>query len=42
MLHLSYNIGCGKGIEAGNSGLIDDVCIYNVAVTAEEIAALSQ
>ncbi len=37
-------IGAGKNLEAGTffSGLIDDVRIYNVALNAEEIAALAQ
>jgi len=37
-------IGAGKNLEAGTffSGLIDDVRIYNKALSAEEIAALSQ
>jgi Tol biopolymer transport system component len=37
-------IGVGKGLEAGSffSGLIDDVRIYDVALSAEEIAALAQ
>jgi len=37
-------IGTGKAMETGTywSGLIDDVRIYNVALTAEEIAALAQ
>jgi hypothetical protein len=37
-------IGCGKGMEPGSffSGLIDDVRIYNRALTTEEIAALAQ
>jgi len=37
-------IGAGKNLGAGTffSGLIDDVRIYNVALTAEQIAALSQ
>jgi N-acetylneuraminic acid mutarotase len=37
-------IGAGKNLEAGSffSGLIDDVRIYNVAFTAEQIAALAQ
>ncbi|MBN2592942.1 MAG: hypothetical protein JXA81_05485 [Sedimentisphaerales bacterium] len=37
-------IGAGKNLEAGNffSGLIDDVCIYNMALTAEQITALAQ
>ena len=37
-------IGAGKNLEAGTFffGLIDDVRIYNKALSAEEIAALSQ
>jgi len=37
-------IGCGKAMGAGTywSGLIDDVRIYDKALSAEEIAALSQ
>jgi len=37
-------IGVGKNYETGTffSGLIDDVRIYNVALTAEEIVALAQ
>ena len=37
-------IGCGKGMEPGTffSGLIDDVRIYNIALNAEKITALSQ
>ena len=37
-------IGAGKAMEPGSfwSGLIDDVRIYNRALTAEEIAALAQ
>jgi len=37
-------IGAGKALDATSyfSGLIDDVRIYNVALSAEEIAALSQ
>ncbi len=37
-------IGAGKTLDAGTffSGLIDDVRIYNVALSAEEIAALAQ
>jgi hypothetical protein len=37
-------IGAGKTLKAGTffSGLIDDVRIYNLALTAEEIAALAQ
>jgi sialidase-1 len=36
-------IGCGKGKESNTffSGLIDDIRIYNVALTAEEITALA-
>jgi Tol biopolymer transport system component len=38
------HIGSGKNLEAGTflSGLIDDVRIYNVALTAEKITALTQ
>jgi hypothetical protein len=38
------NIGCGENLELGSfwSGLIDDVRIYNVALSAEEIASLAQ
>jgi hypothetical protein len=38
------NIGTGKDIEPGTyfSGMIDDVRIYDVALSAEEIAALAQ
>lgn len=38
------NIGADKDLSTGSffSGLIDDVCIYNVALSAEEIAALAQ
>ena len=38
------NIGASKGLNAGTyfSGLIDDVRIYNQALSAEEIAALTQ
>jgi hypothetical protein len=38
------NIGGGKDLEAGTffSGLIDDVRIYDVALTAEKIEALAQ
>ena len=37
-------IGTGKNMEPGTyfSGLIDDVRIYNVALTAEQIAMLTQ
>jgi hypothetical protein len=37
-------IGAGKDLESGSlfSGLIDDVRIYNVILTAEEIAALAE
>jgi hypothetical protein len=37
-------IGCGNSFDAGSffSGLIDDVRIYDVALSAEKIAALSQ
>ncbi len=37
-------IGTGKTLDAGTffSGLIDDVRIYDVALTAEEIVALAQ
>jgi hypothetical protein len=37
-------IGCGNAFDAGSffSGLIDDVRIYDVALTAEKIAALAQ
>jgi hypothetical protein len=37
-------IGTGKNVEAGTyfSGLIDDIRIYNVALTAEQIAMLAQ
>jgi hypothetical protein len=37
-------IGAGKNLEAGTffSGLIDDVRIYNVALNAEQIAAMAQ
>jgi hypothetical protein len=37
-------IGAGKNLEAGTffSGMIDDVRIYNVALSAEQIAALAQ
>jgi hypothetical protein len=37
-------IGCGKAMEAGTywSGLIDDVRIYDFALTSEEIDALVQ
>ena len=37
-------IGAGKNLDAGTlfSGLIDDVRIYNVALTAEEIEALAR
>ena len=37
-------IGCGKSRESGSffSGLIDDVRIYNMALSAEKIAALAQ
>ena len=37
-------IGAGKILEVGTlfSGLIDDVRVYNVALTAEQIAALTQ
>jgi hypothetical protein len=37
-------IGAGSGLELGTfwSGLIDDVRIYNVTLSAEEIAALAQ
>jgi len=38
------HIGASKDLEAGSffSGMIDDVCIYNQALTTEEIAALAQ
>jgi len=38
------NIGAGKNLDAGTffSGLIDDVRIYNVALSTEKIAALAQ
>jgi hypothetical protein len=37
-------IGCGNEFDAGTffSGLIDDIRIYSVALSAEEIAALAQ
>jgi N-acetylneuraminic acid mutarotase len=37
-------LGCGKDMEVGTywSGLIDDVRIYNVALSEEKIAALAQ
>ena len=37
-------IGTGKAMEPGTyfSGLIDDVRIYNVALSAEQVAALAQ
>ena len=37
-------IGADKNLEAGNffSGLIDDVRIYDVALSAEKIEALAQ
>ena len=37
-------IGAGKDLESGSlfEGLIDDVRIYDVALTAEEVAALAQ
>jgi hypothetical protein len=37
-------IGAGKGLEAGSLwlGLVDDVRIYNVALSAEEIEELVQ
>jgi N-acetylneuraminic acid mutarotase len=40
----SLYIGVNKNLDAGTffSGLIDDVHIYNVALTAEEIVALAQ
>ena len=40
----SMNIGAGKNLDSGTffSGLIDDIRIYNVALSAEEIAALAQ
>ena len=40
----SLYLGAGKTLDAGSffSGLIDDVRIYNVALTADEIAALAQ
>jgi hypothetical protein len=40
----SLYIGTGCGLESGSffSGLIDDVRIYNVALSAEEVAALAQ
>ena len=40
----SMNIGAGENLEAGTlfSGLIDDVRIYNQALSAEEIAVLAQ
>ena len=38
------NIGCGSNSVVGTffSGLIDDVRVYNQALTTEEIATLSQ
>ena len=38
------NIGAGKSLDAGSfwSGLIDDVRLYNAALSPEEIAALAQ
>ena len=38
------HIGVSKDLDAGTffSGLIDDVRIYDVDLTAEEIAALAQ
>ena len=38
------HIGADKTLNAGTffSGLIDDIRIYNVALTAEQIAALAQ
>jgi len=38
------HIGPGKNLDAGTffSGLIDDVSIYNKALSAEEIAALAE
>jgi hypothetical protein len=40
----SLYIGTSKTLDAGTffSGLIDDVRIYNVVLSAEEIAALAQ
>jgi hypothetical protein len=37
-------IGSGKNLESGTffSGLIDDIRIYDKALTAEQIAALAQ
>jgi hypothetical protein len=37
-------IGTSKNLDTGTffSGLVDDVRIYNVALTAEQIAALAQ
>ena len=37
-------IGVGQALDASTffSGLIDDIRIYDVALTAEEIAALAQ
>jgi len=37
-------IGAGQSLEANTffSGLIDDVRIYNVALSAEQIAAMAQ
>ena len=42
--HGGLYIGASKDLNAGTffSGLIDDVRIYNVALTAEAIAALAQ
>ena len=39
-----YHLGTGKNMEAGTffSGLIDDIRIYNQALTSEEISALAQ
>ena len=44
MLNGELQIGAGKNLDPSTfwSGLIDDVCIYNVALSTEEIAALAQ
>jgi hypothetical protein len=39
-----FYFGIGKDLDASSffPGLIDDVCVYDMALSAEEIAALAQ
>jgi len=43
-VHIGNAIGAGQALDTGTlfSGLIDDVRIYDVALTAQEIAAIAQ